>query len=60
MGKSKGKEIKELSDFVRGNRKKTKDRVQRIEAKSVTEFIVGPKHKPAARSAIYDPKVTTY
>ena len=42
----------------------TKGRLQEIkEAKSVTEkiikeeeFIVGPKHKPAERTAVYDPK----
>ena len=36
--KDKAKEIKELSDYVRVNRKTTKDRIQRIKgAKSVTE-----------------------
>ena len=58
MGKSKGKEIKELSDFVRGNRKKTKDRVQTLEkAKSVTEFIVGPRRHGLQYMTR---KVTTY
>ena len=62
MGKYKAKEIKDLSDFVREKRKK--DRIQTLqEAKSVTEkimkvreFIMGPKQKPAERTAIYDPK----
>ena len=62
MGKYKAKEIKDLSDFIKEKRKKY--RIQTLqEAKSVIEkimkvgeFIMGPKHKPAERTAIYDPK----
>ena len=64
MGKYKAKEVKDLSDYVKENRKKTKNRFEEIKlAKSVTvkimkvgEFIIGPKHKPAERTAIYDPE----
>ena len=62
MGKYKAKEVKDLSDYVRENRMKKKNRHKEIKlAKSVTkkimkvgEFIIGPKHKPAERMAIYD------
>ena len=60
MGKYKGKEVKDLSDYVRENRKQIKNRHKEIKpAKSVTEkimkvgeFIIGPTHKPAERMAI--------
>ena len=64
MGKYKAKEVKDLSDYVRENREKTKNRFQETKlAKSVSEeimkvgeFIIGPKHKPAERTAIHDPE----
>ena len=64
MGKYKAEEVKDLSDYVKENRKQIKTRHEEIQAaKTVTEkimrvgeFIIGPKHKPAERMAIYDPE----
>ena len=64
MGKFKAKEVKDLLDYIKENRKKTKNRFEEIKlAKSETEkimkveeFIICPKHKPAERTAIYDPE----
>ena len=63
MGKYKAKEVKELSEYVKANKNKHKtlpeeiksaktvmDKVQRVE-----EFVMGPKHKPAERCAIFGP-----
>ena len=41
MGKYKAKEVKDLSDYVKENKKKTKNRFEEIKlAKSVTEKIM--------------------
>ena len=63
MGKYKAKEVKELSEYVKANKKKTKTRHKEIQAaKTITdkiqrvgEFIIGQKYNPAERRAIFDP-----
>ena len=63
MGKYKAKEVKELSEYVKANKKKMKTRHDELQAaktltdtiQKVGEFIIGPKHKPAKRMAIFDP-----
>ena len=63
MDKFEAKEIRELSEYVKANRKKIKTRHEEIQAaktvsdkiQKVVEFIIGPKHKPAERMAIFDP-----
>ena len=61
LGKYKARE--DLSSFVKERTKKTKDCLKTLkETKSTTEkimkvgvFLVGPKHKPVQKTAIYEP-----
>ena len=65
MSKYKAKEVKELSEYVKANKKRIKTRHEEIQAaktvtdkiKTVGEIIIGPKRKPAERMAIFDPVI---